>query len=312
MSRFLEEIKARAKELNKTIVLPEGDDERVVRAAEIIEREGLGRVILLGSRTPKEIESRKDEFAETLFNLRKEKGMTETQARELVDNPLYLSMLLVKCGMCDGVVAGAANATADVLRPALQIVKTDKTSKLVSAFFVMCVPNCEYGEHGTFVFADCGLNVSPDAQSLAHIAIQSSKSFEKLVGGEARVAMLSHSTKGSAKNDDAQKMIEATAIAKELAPNLDIDGELQLDAAIVSDIAKSKAPQSSVAGHANVFIFPDLDSGNIAYKVTERLAKAAAYGPITQGIAAPINDLSRGCTASDIVGVAAITAVQSS
>ena len=312
MSQFLDEIKTRAKALDKTIILPESDDERVIEAAKAIEREGIANVILLGSKTPKHILDQKQDFALTLYEIRKHKGLSEQQAKELIEDPLYLAMVLLKCGECDGVVAGAAHSTADVLKAALQIVKTGPTTKLASAFFVMCVPDCEYGANGTFIFADSGFNVSPDSESLAHIAVQSAKSFEKLVGGEPRVAMLSHSTFGSAKNDDADKVIEATRIAKQLEPSLAVDGELQVDAAIVPEVACSKAPESKVAGSANVFVFPDLDSGNIGYKLVQRLAKAEAYGPITQGFAAPVNDLSRGCSAADVVGVAAITAVQAS
>lgn len=208
-------------------------------------------------------------------------------------------------------VSGAAHSTADTLRPALQILKTAPGTKLVSAFFVMCVPNCEYGEKGTFVFADSGLNANPTADELSEIAISSSKSFEQLVGKKAEVAMLSYSTYGSAKSELVDKVVEATKLVKEKAPEIAVDGELQLDAALVPEIAKSKAPGSVVAGKANTLIFPDLDTGNISYKLVQRLAKAEAYGPLCQGIAKPVNDLSRGCSSSDIAGVVAITAVQS-
>jgi len=207
-------------------------------------------------------------------------------------------------------VAGAVNSTANVLRPSLQILKTAPGTKLVSAFFVMVVPNCEFGANGTFIFADSGLCQNPNSEELAAIADSSAKSFELLVEEEAKVAMLSHSTMGSAKHDDVTKVVEATKIAKENYPNLKVDGELQLDAAIVPSVGASKAPGSEIAGQANVLVFPDLDAGNIGYKLVQRLAKAEAYGPITQGIAAPVNDLSRGCVADDIVGVIAITAVQ--
>lgn len=217
---------------------------------------------------------------------------------------------MVKKGEADGMVAGAVNSTANTLRPALQILKTAPGTKLVSSFFVMVVPNCEYGHNGTFVYADCGLVENPDADQLSEIAISASKSFEMLVGAKPQVAMLSYSSYGSAKSELTEKVIKATQLAKEKAPHLAIDGELQVDAAIVPEVAKSKAKGSSVAGKANVLIFPDLDAGNIAYKLTQRLAKAEAYGPITQGLARPVNELSRGCSAEDIVGVAAITAVQ--
>lgn len=217
---------------------------------------------------------------------------------------------MVKAGDADGMVSGACHSTADTLRPCLQILKTKPGTKLVSAFFLMVVPNCEFGANGTFIFADCGLNQNPNPEELAAIAASSAESFRMLVGEEPLVAMLSHSSKGSAKHDDVTKVVEATRIAKEQNPELKLDGELQLDAAIVPSVGASKAAGSEVAGKANVLVFPDLDAGNIGYKLVERLAKAEAYGPVTQGIAAPVNDLSRGCSADDIVGVAAITAVQ--
>lgn len=252
-----------------------------------------------------------DQYVETLVELRKNKGMTVEKAKTLLlEDPLYLGVMMVKKGKADGMVAGAINATANVLRPSLQILKTAPGTKLVSAFFVMVVPNCEFGSNGTFIFADSGMVQNPNAEELAHIAINSAKSFELLVQEEPIVGMLSHSTKGSASHPDVDKVVEATNTAQGLAPNLKLDGELQLDAAIVPSVGSSKAPDSKVAGKANVLVFPDLDSGNIGYKLTQRLAKAEAYGPITQGIAKPVNDLSRGCTAEDIVGVVAITAVQ--
>ena len=217
---------------------------------------------------------------------------------------------MVKMGDADGMVAGAINSSANVIRPALQILKTAPGTKLVSAFFIMVVPNCEYGNNGTFIFADCGLNQDPNADEVSEIAISSAASYRQLICGEPKVAMLSYSTYGSAKSDLVTKMQEATKLAKEKAPELAIDGELQLDAAIVDTVAKQKAPASTVAGKANVLVFPNLDAGNIGYKLTQRLAKAEAYGPILQGIAAPVNDLSRGCVAEDIAGVVAITALQ--
>ena len=217
---------------------------------------------------------------------------------------------MIKNGDADGMVSGACHSTADTLRPSLQIIKTKPGTKLVSAFFLMEVPNCEYGENGTFVFADCGLEQNPDPEKLASIALSSAESFKLLVGKEPKVAMLSHSSKGSAKHADVDKVVEATRLAKEMAPGLSLDGELQLDAAIVPEIGASKAPDSKVAGQANVLVFPDLDAGNIGYKLVQRLARADAYGPMCQGIASPVNDLSRGCSWQDIVGVVAITAVQ--
>lgn len=253
-----------------------------------------------------------DEYVNLLYELRKEKGMTMEKAKELVKDPVHYGMLMLKDvnSKADGLVSGAAHSTSDTLRPALQILKTAPGTKLVSAFFVMDVPNCKYGENGTFVYGDCGLNQNPNAEELAEIAISSSKSFEQLVGKKPKVAMLSYSTYGSAKSELTEKVIQATNLVKEKEPNLVVDGELQVDAAIIPEIAESKAPGSPVKGQANVLIFPDLNAGNIAYKLTQRLAKAEAYGPLCQGIAKPVNDLSRGCSSDDIAGVIAITAVQ--
>ncbi len=325
---FLETIKAKAKADKKTIVMPESLEKRTLDAAEIVLKEGLANVILVGNKDEimKKAEGNDisaatiidptnydkfDELVNTFVELRKAKGMTEEKAKEtLLKDPLYFGVLLVKCGYADGMVAGAINATANVLRPCLQILKTAPGTKIVSAFFVMIVPNCDLGANGTFVFADCGLEQNPTPEKLAAIAQSSAKSFEMLVGEEPIVAMLSHSTKGSASHDDVTKVVEATKIAKEENPNLKLDGEFQLDAAIIPSVGQLKAPGSEVAGKANVLVFPDLDAGNIGYKLVQRLAKAEAYGPITQGIAKPVNDLSRGCSAEDIVGVVAITAVQ--
>lgn len=251
-----------------------------------------------------------EEFVETFYEMRKAKGVTPEKARETMKDPLFFGVMMVKKGLADGMVAGAINSTANTLRPALQILKTAPGTKLVSAFFMMIVPDCEFGANGTFLFADSGLVENPSAEELSEIAISSAGSFEALTGEKACVAMLSYSTYGSAKNPLVDKVVEATRLAKEKAPHILLDGELQLDAAIVPKVGKSKAPASPVAGKANVLIFPDLNSGNIGYKIVERLAKAEAYGPITQGIAAPVNDLSRGCSATDIVGVVAITSVQ--
>ena len=239
--------------------------------------------------------------------------MTPEQAKEILTKDyLYFGVTMVKAGDADGMVAGACHATADVLRPSLQILKTAPGTKIVSAFFVMVVPDCEFGANGTFVFSDAGLCQNPTAEELAVIAGSSAKSFELLVEEEPVVALLSHSTKGSAKHADVDKVVEATKLAKEAYPEVKLDGEFQLDAAIVPSVGQSKAPGSEVAGKANVLVFPDLDAGNIGYKLVQRLAKAEAYGPVTQGIAKPVNDLSRGCSADDIVGVIAITAVQAS
>ena len=326
---FIEQIKQRAKQEIKTIVLPEATDARILEAAQIIKEEGYAKVILIGNEEEvrklaneknidlgeteiidpsksKEIER----YAKELYELRKAKGMTEEQANQLVLEPVYYGMMMVKLNEADGLVSGAAHSTSDTLRPALQILKTAPGTKLVSAFFVMVVPDCKYGENGTFIFADSGLNEEPDSEKLSEIAISSSKSFEQLVGKEPKVAMLSYSTYGSAHSASTEKVIEATKLVKEKEPNLLVDGELQLDAAIVPEVAEFKAKGSPLKGEANVLVFPDLGAGNIGYKLVQRLAKAEAYGPLCQGIAKPVNDLSRGCSSEDVAGVVAITAVQ--
>ena len=327
MGTFIDGLKAKAKSDLKTIVLPEGEDIRTIKAAAMVKAEGYAKTFLLGN--PDKINAMADEegadikgieiidpscgneeFAQTFAELRKSKGVTLDEARETVKDALYYGVMMVKTGKVDGMVAGAVSSSANVIRPSLQILKTAPNTKIVSAFFIMNVPDCEYGENGTFVFGDSGLNQDPTAEELAEIAISSAASFKSLVGTEPKVAMLSYSTYGSAKHDLVTKVQEATKLAKEKAPELALDGELQLDAAIVESVGKQKAPESKVAGSANVLIFPDLNAGNIGYKLVQRLAKAEAYGPILQGIAAPVNDLSRGCTAEDIAGVVAITAVQ--
>lgn len=323
---FIESIKQRAKKDKKCIVLPESMDERVLEAADKILKEDLADLIIIGNeqeikKHPYDlnrctiIDPSTSELTEQLIqefvNIRKSKGMTYDQAKDiLLHDYMYYACMLVKTKRADGVVSGACHSTANTLRPSLQIIKTKPGVSLVSAFFLMVVPNCEYGENGIFIFADSGLVQNPDSSSLAEIAATSAESFQLLVEKEAMVAMLSHSTVGSASHPDVDKVTEAVRIAKEKFPHYKIDGELQLDAAIVPDVAHSKAPNNLVAGCANVLVFPDLDAGNIGYKLVQRLAKAEAYGPITQGIAAPINDLSRGCSADDIVGVVAITAAQ--
>lgn len=325
---FIEGIKAQAKKDKKTIVLPEVTDSRTLEAAAKVLQEGFANIILLGEKSEilkqaedLNLESAEfidpktspflEEFIELFVKLRARKGMDPDKARKLLlgDN-LYFGAALVKSGKADGMVAGAIHATSDVLRAALQIVGTAPDSKLVSSFFVVVVPNCEYGLNGTLIFSDCGLCQNPNSEELANIAISSAKSFRAITNAEPIVAMLSHSTYGSAKHPDVDKVVEATQIAKSLAPMLRVDGELQLDAAIVPSIGQNKAKGSNVAGEANVLVFPDLDSGNIGYKLVQRFAKAQAYGPITQGMSAPVNDLSRGCSADDIVGVVAITALQ--
>ena len=328
---FIEEIKNRAKEDKKTIILPEAEDKRVLEAASKVIKQGFAKVILLGDEEKIKEDSsknkidldgvdiinpltsdKKEEYKQKLYELRKNKGMTLEQAEKLLKEPIYFGMMMLKDedSKADGLVSRAAHSTANTLRPALQILKTKPGTKLVSAFFVMVVPDCDMGENGTFVFADCGLNQNPTSEELAAIAQSSAESFKQLVGADPRVAMLSYSTMGSAKHDDVTKVQEAVKIAKAENPDLMLDGEMQLDAALVPSVGAAKAPGSQVAGKANTLIFPNLDAGNIGYKLVQRLAKAEAYGPMTQGIAAPVNDLSRGCSAKDIEGVVAITAVQ--
>ncbi len=316
----------RAKADKKTIVLPEGFDDRILAAAEETLKQGIANLVILGK--PEEINAKgynlegaqiidpatsekAEEYANLLFELRKKKGMTEEEARELVttDN-VYFATMMIKTGAVDGLVGGASCATVKILSPALRVLKTAPGAPMVSSIFLMEVPNCELGENGVFAFADCALEIQPTAEKLAHIASLASQGFNRLLGKEARIALLSHSSYGSANNDDAQKVRDAMAYIKENYPELNADGELQLDAAIIPEVGASKAPGSPVAGKANTLVFPDLDAGNIGYKLVQRLANAKAYGPILQGLAAPVNDLSRGCTAEDVVGVIAITCVQ--
>ena len=327
---FIDVIKERAKSSIKTIVLPETEDMRTLEAADKILKEGIAKLVLVGNEEAVKKSAAEGGFdisgaqivdpatsektqgyIDKLVELRQKKGMTPEQAKEILLNQyLYYGVMMVKMGDADGMVSGACHSTADTLRPCLQILKTKPGTKLASAFFLMVVPNCEYGANGTFLFADCGLNQDPTSEELAAIANSSAYSFKALVGEEAKIAMLCHSTKGSAKHALVDKVVEATKIAKEQYPHLTVDGELQLDAALVPSVSKSKAPGSPVGGKANVLIFPNLDAGNIGYKLVQRLGGAEAYGPMLQGIAKPVNDLSRGCSWQDIVGVVALTAVQ--
>ncbi|MCM1307039.1 MAG: phosphate acetyltransferase [Butyrivibrio sp.] len=326
---FIEEIKAKAKADKKRIVLPEGMDRRIWEAAATIVKEDLAEITVIA--TPDETAAyskgidtaginiinpfksdRLERYVADLTELRRKKGMTSDEARTLLTTDyVHYACMMLREDEADGVVSGACHSTANTLRPALQIVKAKPGVKLVSAFFIIVVPDCPYGSDGTFLFGDCGLEQNPDSDRLASIAVDSARSFQKLVGREPIVALLSHSTMGSARHPDVDKVTNAVKIARHMAPDIKLDGEMQLDAAIIPEVAELKAPVSKVAGRANVLIFPDLDSGNIGYKLVHRLAKAEAYGPVTQGIAKPVNDLSRGCSPSDVVGVVALTAVQS-
>jgi phosphate acetyltransferase len=327
---LLDQIKAKAKKHNKRIVLPESQDERTLRAADIIISEGIAQIILIGNRAKVLIEAlrlglnhiekaiiidptcheKKEEYIQLMLKLRGSKGLTREQASVLIEDPLYLGTLIIKAGDADGEVAGAMNSTGDVLRPAFQYVKTEPGISVVSGAFIMILKNKEFGHDGMLVFADCAVHPDPTDRELAEIAVATGKTTRAIAGFEPKIAMLSFSTKGSANHAMVDKVISATKIAREMAPDMMIDGEMQADAAIIETIGKSKAPGSEIAGKANVLVFPNLESGNIAYKLVQRLADAEAIGPVLQGMAAPINDLSRGCSVSDIVNLVAITANQ--
>jgi len=326
---LIEALKSKAKEVKKTVVLPEGDEQRTVKAASIIIEEGLADVVLVGNEdkirsvaadqnadisdvriiNPEKSEKLKA-YADAFYELRKHKGVTKEKALKIMKDQVYYGTMMVQMGDADGLVSGAEHSTGDTIRPALQIIKTKPGISVVSGAFVMIVPDCDYGDDGMFVFADCAVNPNPTAAQLAEIAISSAETAKVLAGMEPKVAMLSFSTMGSAKHEFVDKVREATNIAKEKAPQLKIDGEMQADAAIIERVGKKKAPDSEIAGEANVLVFPDLQSGNIGYKLVERLAKASAVGPFLQGMNKPVNDLSRGCSVEDIVNVTAITAVQ--
>lgn len=325
MASFIDTLIDRAKADKKTIVLPEGNDERILEAAQEALAQGIANIIILGDADEIAAEGynlegatiidpatsdKQEEFAELLYELRKAKGMTPEEAKELVKDPIHFAVLMVKSGLCDGLVGGACHATIKILSPSLKIIKTAPGEPMVSSFFIMDVPGSEFGENGLFLFADCALEIQPTSEKLAHIANQTDKSFKRLIGDDPRIALLSHSSHGSAVNDDSTKVVKAVEYIRENYPDIVADGELQLDAAIVPELGASKAPDSPVAGKANVLIFPDLDAANIGYKLVQRLGGAKAYGPVLQGLAAPVNDLSRGCTAEDVVGVIAITCVQ--
>ena len=325
---FFSTMKAKAKADKKVIVLPESYEKRNLEAAAECLKEELADIILIGKKdkimeaagsfdvskaifVDPETYDRMDEMVAGLAEARKSKGMTLEEARKiLMDDSLFVAVMLVKMGVADGMVSGAIHSTADTLRPALQILKTAPGTELVSSFFIMVTKTPQYGDDGILLFADCALNQNPNPAELACIAGDSAKSYNAFIGKEARVAMLSHSTMGSAKHADVTKVVDAVKIAKEKYPDLKLDGEIQLDAAIVKEVGELKAPNSTVAGKANVLVFPDIDAGNIGYKLVQRFGNAEAFGPILQGIAKPVNDLSRGCSANDIVAVVALTSVQ--
>ncbi|MCR4725903.1 MAG: phosphate acetyltransferase [Clostridia bacterium] len=328
MSKLMDEIKQKAALLNKHIVLAEGEEERIIRAAEMIAAKKIARLTLVGNESvikakcpdakldgvsivDPETSDLTKKYADLLYTIRKAKGMTEEEAARLAKDCTYFAVLMVKAGDADGMVSGAVHSTGDTLRPALQIIKTAPGISTVSSCFIMCLPEgSAYGEKDVMVYGDCAVNIMPDENQLADIAIATADSAVKIAGIEPRIAMLSFSTKGSAKHDTVTKVQNATKIAHEKAPELALDGELQLDAALVPEVAALKAPGSKVAGKANVLIFPDIQAGNIGYKLTQRLGGAEAIGPICQGLAYPVNDLSRGCVPEDVVGVVAVTAVQ--
>ncbi len=327
---LISKIKENAKKHNKTIVLPEGTEERTIKAADIIIGEGIANIVLIGNKA--EVEGlvkthdlsniknakivdpvnhlKKQEYIDTLMEIRKSKGLQRNDAEKLMENPLYLAVMMVKKGDADGEVAGADNATGDVLRPAFQIVKTKPGVSVVSGAFFMILDNKDFGKDGIMVFADCAVHPNPTAQELAEIAVETGKTTRAIGGFEPKIAMLSFSTKGSAKHEMVDKVTQATELARAMAPDMKIDGELQADAAIIPSIGEKKAKGSEIAGHANVLVFPTLETGNISYKLVQRMAEAEAVGPVLQGMAAPINDLSRGCSVDDIVSLVAITCNQ--
>lgn len=327
--KLMDEIWKKAKANKKTIVLPEGEEERTLKASAKIVEEGLANLVLVGNEkvirekaaslgvnlegvnvVDPETSENTAKYANGFYELRKKKGMTPEKADKIVRDPLYYGTMMVKLGDGDGMVSGAIHTTGDLLRPGLQIIKTAPGVSVVSSTFIMNIPNCEYGKDGMLLFADCAVNPCPTAEELASIAVSTAETAKNLCGMDPKVAMLSFSTMGSASHELVDKVTKATELAKSMRPDLDIDGELQLDAAIVQKVADLKAPNSKIAGKANVLVFPDIQAGNIGYKLVQRFAKAEAVGPVCQGFAKPINDLSRGCSAEDIVNVVAITAVQ--
>ncbi len=327
---LMTKIREEAKQSYKTIVLPEGEEERTLKAAELLIEDKIARIILIGNNDKIKSEAqrlslsriqdaeivdpltfpKRDAYADIMVEIRKAKGLTKEDALKQLNNPYYLGTLMIKAGDADGMVAGAICSTADTIRPALQYIKTLPGISVVSGAFIMVLNDSNFGEDGLMVFADCAVHPNPTERELAEIAVATARTTRAIAGFEPRIAMLSFSTKGSAKHEMVDKVVNATRIAKEMDPDLQIEGELQADAAIIEAIGQQKAPGSKIAGKANVLIFPTLESGNIAYKLVQRLAKAEAVGPVLQGMAAPINDLSRGCSVMDIVNLVAITANQ--
>lgn len=330
-SGITKDIIERAKLNKKKIVLPESSDLRILKAADILSKEEIADIILVGSleeieflckvndihldftkvkvENP-EISEKREFYTNALYELRKNKGLSIIEAMDLIKDNIYFATIMVKVGDADGLVSGAIHSTADTLRPALQIIKPDEGIKNVSSFFLMDIPNCDLDSNGKYIFSDCGLIENPTPEQLADIAISSAITYRNLLKEEPKVAMLSYSTKGSAKGEAIDKVTEALRLVKEQEVDFDIDGELQLDAAIIKEVSALKAPSSTVAGHANVLIFPNIEAGNIGYKLVQRFAHATAIGPITQGLAKPVNDLSRGCSVQEIIGAVAVTCVQ--
>lgn len=311
MTSLIENIRKQAQSETRKIILTETEDTRIQQAAKFCTEQKIADILLITSDYINQHSDLYRQFSQELFELRQSKGLTLEESQQLLLKPIYFGIMMVKNHLADGLVAGANTTTQETFRPALQIIKAKPDQKIVSSFFLMQSPLTNFGHNGTFIFADCGLNINPNAEELAQIALQSAESFKTLVGIEPQIAMLSYSTNGSGSGESVDKVKQATQIVKQLNPNLIIDGEIQADAAIVPDVAKNKFPTGLTQGQANILIFPDINSGNIAYKLVERLGQAQAIGPISQGLNYPINDLSRGCNVDDIINAIAITSIQS-